>query len=123
MCFGRALMYYSFVELVEQVDRKRRCLFGGFIILVLIVYILYQQYGQEKGVGFCGERVFYHFFDMRLGLKSISCFLLSQISTYIYGVIVKTNRVILFSQFGLELSLLVFLKWQSILDFKQLQDF
>lgn len=52
----------------------------------------------------------------------MNCFLLYVVSAYVYGIVLKANRIILFSRFGLELSLLVFLKWHSLLDFKQLMD-
>ena len=50
------------------------------------------------------------FFYLRVGLKILNCFLLGVLSFYIYGFVLKVNRIILFTRFGSELSLLVFLK-------------
>lgn len=61
-------------------------------------------------------------FRSRLSIKLISCFLLKHIPIYVHGVIFKRNRIILFSQLGSELPLFVYLKWNSLLDFKQLMD-
>lgn len=97
-------MYYSFVEFAQAVKGK-----GISREKLLLNYskFLYQQGGESI---FYVAKTFSHFFNIRLGLKNVNCYLLDVVSAYLYGFILKTNRIVLFSQFGLELRLLVFLK-------------